>query len=55
MPSIVLAVTFAVLAAFLLLAPDRHFRSGSRRLRRVGAGCLVLAAGVNVLILVGAV
>jgi hypothetical protein len=34
---IVSLIVLAVMAPFLLLAPDRHFRPGTRRLRVVGA------------------
>jgi hypothetical protein len=49
----ILLVAFVALALFLVAAPERHFRGGSRRLRMLGAaGFLVAAAGalINLLL-----
>jgi formate-dependent nitrite reductase membrane component NrfD len=41
---VVLLLLFLVLAGLLLTLPDRHFRTGSRKLRIVGAVAFVVAA-----------
>ena len=41
---IVLLVLFLALAAFLLAAPDRHFRGDRRKLRIAGAVAFLIAA-----------
>src|SRR4051794_1018669 len=44
---IVLLVLFLALAAFLLAAPDRHFRGDRRKLRIAGAVAFLIAAALG--------
>jgi hypothetical protein len=43
----ILVVLFLALAGLLLWLPERHFRSGSRKLRIVGAVAFLIAAAAT--------
>ena len=44
MLDVILAAVFLAVAVFLLMAPERHFRGGTRRVRVVGAATSFVAA-----------